>query len=178
MTVTVKRPLYQILSESRHNQGITQSELAKQADCKQSAISMMERGREDALSWSKIKAVAKLLEVNIEEYAPERPPAEADTERTAGYCPIFDCPANIPYAVNGRLYALPRITAAHGEKHCAYCGELLENSCPECGAHVSTSAACCRECGSAYIATPEMRPEEADNWAAKQRANLKDIGIT
>jgi len=178
MTVTAKRPLYQILSESRRNQGLTQSVLAKQADCKQSAISMMERGREDALSWPKIQAVAKVLDIDIKAYAPAKTSDELNTSESAGYCPIFDCPANIPYAVNGRLYALPHITASHGEKHCGYCGELLENSCPECGAHIHTSAACCRECGSAYIATPEMLPGGADNWAAKQRSNLKDIGIT
>jgi transcriptional regulator with XRE-family HTH domain len=177
MTLTAKRPLYQLLSESRRKQGITQSALAKQSDCKQSAISMMERGREDALSWPKIQTVAKVLGIDVEVYAPEIPVSELSTERATGYCPIFDCPANIPYAVNGRLYALPRITVDHGEKHCAYCGELLENSCPECGAHIRASAACCRECGSAYITTPERLPEGADNWAAKQRANLKDIGL-
>ena len=169
--------LFSILSKARRNHGMTQSALAKELDCKQSAISMMERGKEDALAWPKIEAIAKIFELNIEAFAPKITPPSTPNYSLSSYCPIFDCPSNTPYVVNGKLHALPRTTSIT-EKHCGYCGELLEDSCPECGANIIKKSACCNDCGSPYIATPEEIPEGLETWAKNQRQNLKDLGIT
>ncbi len=180
MTTATNRPLYKILSEARRSHGMTQSGLAKEIECKQSAISMMERGKEDALAWPKIEAIAKVFEIDISVFAPEQPPPATCHPPLAthqSFCPIFDCPANMPYVVNEKLYSLPRATATPSDKHCAYCGELLENTCPGCGANITTEAACCKDCGTPYIATPEKIPEGLETWAQKQRQNLKNIGI-
>lgn len=177
MTIATNRPLYKILSEARRSHGMTQSALAKEADCKQSAISMMERGREDALAWSKIEAIAKIFDINIEAFAPKQPPLSTCHSPLSTFCPIFDCPANMPYVVNGKLYVLPRSKNSDTDKHCAYCGELLENSCPECGANITEQSACCQDCGTPYVATPEEIAAGTETWANKQRQNLKDLGI-
>jgi len=177
--MTTARPLYKILSEARRSHGMTQSALAKEVDCKQSAISMMERGKEDALAWPKIEAIAEIFEIDVSAFAPKQPPSticqSPDTHQI--FCPIFDCPSNIPYVVNGKLYALPHATANPADKYCTYCGELLEKTCPECGASITTKSACCKDCGTQYIATPEEIHEGAETWAQKQRQNLKDLGI-
>jgi len=170
MTTTANRPLYRILSDARRTKGMTQSALALQADCKQSAVSMMERGKEDALSWTKIETIAGILEVDVSAFAPKQPETASAVRNSAAYCPIFDCPSNTPYTVNGRLLAMPRAAHNAGDKYCTYCGELLETACPGCGQPITAG-------GTAYISTPEEIPEGIENWAEKQRKNLRDIGI-
>ena len=177
MTTAGNSPLYRILSDARRAKGMTQSALAHQAECKQSAVSMMERGKEDALSWAKIETIAGILDVDVLSFAPESEAIISTGAASASYCPVFDCPANTPYAVNGRLLAMPRAEHTCGGKHCAYCGELLETVCPGCGIPLAVGSACCRDCGTPYIFTPEELPEGAESWAEKQRSNLKDLGI-
>jgi hypothetical protein len=138
---------------------------------------MMERGKEDALSLAKIETIAGILDIDISAFAPEPATTPSAGTTSAAYCPVFDCPANPPYAVNGRLLAMPRAAHTGGDKHCTYCGELLETACPGCGKPIQSGSACCRDCGTPYIFTPEELPEGAENWAEKQRGNLKDLGI-
>ena len=183
MAESTKKTLYKRLSEARRKQGITQSELARRAACKQSAVSMMERGRPDALAWDKITKISDILQVDISEYTP--PTAQTDDSNVpvsisgCRVCPVYDCPSNLPYMVNGQLFILPRITGGTNDKHCAYCGELLESHCPDCGAPITSTRACCGECGSAYIAVPdeENSIEAWETWAQKQRFNLKELGF-
>jgi transcriptional regulator with XRE-family HTH domain len=177
------KALHRLLAEARRERGITQSQLAAQAGCRQSAVSMMERGRTDALAWDKIKTVAQLLDVDVTPYAPE--PQDSAAEDTSlhtsasgvGICPIFDCPGNIPFVVNGRLLILPRAAGEAGERHCAYCGELLERTCPECGSPLEKGRACCGKCGAAYIAAPENINGGIHEWAERQRHNIAALGI-
>jgi DNA-binding XRE family transcriptional regulator len=182
MTIATNISLHKILSEARRSHGMTQSALAKEVECKQSAISMMDRGKEDALAWPKIEAIAKKFDLNVEAFAPKSTEPIAQRAMTGdstprAFCPIFDCPANMPYVVNGKLYALPRAIVNPADKYCAYCGELLEKTCPECGASITAESACCQNCGTPYIATPEEIPEGLENWAKNQRQNMKDLGM-
>ena len=176
--------LYRELAKARRSKGLTQSELARLAECKQSAVSMMERGRGDALSRQKLAAVAEVLGVDAARYLEEASPDEGVAAPTvagnSGICPVFDCPSNIPYIVNGRMLVLPRSGSAGSGRHCAYCGELLERQCPECGAAVAAGRACCGECGEPYVAVPESPEAGSSNWAEwsdRQRARLAEIGI-
>lgn len=182
--------LYRVLAAARRAQGVTQSALAKQVGCKQSAISMMERGRSNALAWSTLQAIGQALEVGVEAFASE---TEADANVPPpgrGYCPTFDCPANTPYIVNGTLYAMPRPHAvAGGGDHCRYCGELQETQCPGCGTNVGEGACCCA-CGTPYVPTPQ--PHEGSGgdgqprddalpdvqaWVNAQHARLSALGL-
>jgi DNA-binding Xre family transcriptional regulator len=175
--------LYRKLLAARRRRGMTQSELAVQTGCRQSAISMMERGKPDALSWQKLEAVAALLDVDISDYATKKDDTVEATKipatSVAGICPVFDCPSNLPFVVNGRLLVLPRTTVRGGERHCAYCGELLESLCPECGAPVVAGRACCGECGAAYITVPQEVEGGGSmhEWATRQRRDIAALGI-
>ena len=176
MTANQNRPIYQLLSQARKERGLTQSELATMVGCKQSAVSMMERGSDSALSWSTIEEISKELGVDVSAFAPATTASTASSQETGrSYCPIYDCPSNTPYSVNGALYALPG-QVEHATTHCRYCGELMEAQCPECGAQVQNGS-CCHACGTQYIATPETIPEGAEAWAQAQRSRLQELGI-
>ena len=140
--------------------GLTQIELAERIGCKQSAVSMFERGNAHALSQEKIALVAELLEIPL----PARNPAPpAATSGLLRYCPLYDCPANKTFVVQGKILALPQPDAAGHGKHCRFCGELLESRCPGCGQPIEPGA-CCTSCGSPYIPTPEsVSPESTQN---------------
>lgn len=178
MKTEPNKPLYRILSDARRSLAMTQSALAKKVDCKQSAVSMMERGKADALAWSKIEGIAEVLDVSVDAFAPNDEQSNVIGGESHGYCPVFDCPANIPYVVNGKIFALPRKLSIGSEKFCGYCGELLEKACPGCGVKIVEGAACCHECGAAYIATPDSVPQGAEEWTKSHRNILRDIGIT
>ena len=55
--------------------------------------------------------------------------------------------------VDGRTLYLPNRDEADpvGGKFCAYCGEILEKRCPNCGAPVHAGAICAH-CGQPYLA--------------------------
>ncbi len=156
---------------ARRERRMSQSELAAAVGCKQSAISMFETGRVGALSTDKIRAVCKQLAIEM--------PAEGAVARsveTSGFCPAFDCVSNIPYIVAGHVYLLPAFQAlSSSSKHCRYCGERLEVRCPECGALASVGA-CCRTCGAAYIAAPEMG-ETSHLWVSERQRELHDVQL-
>ena len=72
-----------------------------------------------------------------------------------GFCPNPSCPTNSYYEVDGRRLARPDREMADpvGGKYCAYCGEVLERKCPNCGSPVH-SGAICSICGDPYVALP------------------------
>jgi len=169
-----------LITAARRRRGLTQSELARQAGCRQSAVSMFERGHANALARPKIDALLKLLEIEL-------PAADTNTALAAAerpfnatsrlYCPVFDCPSNVPFTVQDTLLIKPQVQPAANARHCAFCGELLENACPECGAAVN-GGACCTQCGSSYISTPpQLTGETPAAWADSQRSRLRELGI-
>lgn len=91
------------------------------------------------------------------------PPSSAELDRAAEhyavrtqqgertFCPNAQCPCNLPVAMGERVVLMPRAhVAAQGEVHCAWCGEVLERHCPECGAPINAGAFC-TQCGSPYL---------------------------
>ena len=169
--------------EARKAKGLNQSALARAVGCQQSAISMFEGGMVTKLSDETVKKLSEFLGVPLEEKKEEAPEAVVDTSSSAvlgilashihGYCPNGQCPSNIPYVVEGRLFYRPAKSAfAHVTgKYCPHCGELLETRCPVCGAPLNEGA-CCAVCGSAYV-TPVL-PEGVD-VAAYARARREEI---
>ena len=167
----------QLFRRKRREMGLTQSALAREAGCKQSAISMFEAGRGDVLSRTLVERMAEILGID-----PASLPGEGRAGITAAlvrkYCPVDECPSNIPYAVQGQLCFMPQSILAHGNEKtlCRYCGEILERGCPNPDCHAPVAeAAFCPACGTGYVpATVVPSPTPAD-WADVQRGRIGDV---
>lgn len=164
---------HQELKAARRALGMTQSALAAAVDCKQSAISMLERGRMGVIARPTLEKIAEILGVTVSEEAALQPKRPAPTSaRAACYCPTFDCPSNLPYVVSGELFFLPVVRGQ--SKHCLYCGELLESRCPACGTAAGPGA-CCMGCGSAYVSAEGLDLADPATWADRQRERIQQI---
>jgi len=177
-----KEPLRFLFRRKRLEAGLTQTELARETGCSQSAVSMFEAGRADALSKQKLAAVAERL--GIEAAQLSRPVAETVVPApwVWGYCPIEECPSNFPYCVRGRLCFRPTVvrTEATKKTFCRHCGELLETSCPnlECAAPVDEGAVVCPECGAPYVRNVRLAdaaPDVLEEWASEHRALYTEL---
>jgi len=171
--------LYRKLREARRQRGVTQSHLAREVGCKQSAISMMERGNPSALAWESVERIAEFLDVDLGGHEPPSGRSHDVAHGTRRYCPVLDCPSNMPYVVQGELRFLPADDAASGP-HCRYCGEVLESACPnpECAGPVVKGAACCPACGTCYVAVEEGAVAAPEAWADAQLARLSALGLS
>ena len=163
-------PLYKRLASARRAQCIAQSALAKQAGCTQAAVSMMERGKPDALSRETVVKIAEILKVELD--APAAP-AVAPPAAGAAICPNGDCPSNVPFAVGGQLAFWPKNQPA-GAKYCAFCGEVLEHACPNCGAPIGAGAFC-PKCGSPFVMPPAGEIADPAAWAAARRREIAEL---
>lgn len=138
----------------RRDNGISQSELASAIGCKQSAISMFEKGDPTKLSDDAVERLAERFSLKIENYRSEKPalPARQAPMPSRGFCPNSACPTNKAYEVEGHVLYLPDRLRADpaGGKFCAFCGEVLERRCTNCGAPVHDGAIC-SFCASPYI---------------------------
>ena len=145
------------LREARRAAKLSQSELAAEVGCKQSALSMFEQGDGTKLNDAVIGKLAKKFGVSLEADAPAGKPTGMCLVASAsrGFCPNPKCPSNAAYAVDGRTLLRPDRTAADpaGGKYCALCGEVLEKRCPNCGAPVHDGAIC-SFCGEPYVSIP------------------------
>ena len=147
------------IKEARRAAKLSQSVVAAEVGCKQSALSMFEQGDGTKLNEEVINKLAQRFGISLTEKVPE-PVREVPTQfavsaeiRVHGFCPNAHCPSNKIYEVDGRTYALPnRLTADPvGGKFCALCGEILEKRCPNCGAPLHDGAIC-SICGDPYVA--------------------------
>lgn len=168
---------------ARIAKGLNQSALARAVGCKQSAISMFEGGMCTKLSDETVKKMAEFLGVEIEERKEERTAEERSAGQESGvpavgrgYCPNCNCPSNVPYVVDGRVFYRPSrgIASPAVGTRCAVCGEMLEMRCPNCGAPLNDGA-CCTVCGAQYV-TPVL-PEGIDgaDYAAVRREEIRQL---
>lgn len=147
------------IRQARREAGISQSELASEVGCKQAALSMFEQGNGTKLNDEVIRKLSVKFNIEIpqagEGFADNNPPRlEAAFHPVhSGFCPNPECPSNRIYVIDNRRLALPERGKADpvGGKFCAFCGEVLERSCPNCGAAVHEGAVC-SHCGQPYIA--------------------------
>lgn len=144
------------IRDARRALAISQSALALEVGCKQSALSMFEQGDGRKLNDEVITKLAEKFGISLveEKSAPAATAATAfAVEPGKGFCPNPHCPSNHAYHVEGRAYYKP--DRAHcdpvGGKFCAVCGEVLEKRCPNCSAPVHDGAVC-SFCGQSYIA--------------------------
>ena len=149
----------QKIKEARRAAGLSQSVVAAEVGCKQSALSMFEQGDGTKLNGEVVKRLAEKFNVDL---SPKRKDAAAPTPvvfehvhlaNAKGFCPNPKCPTNHAYEVDGRSYLLPDRAKADpvGGKFCAFCGEILEKRCPNCGAPLHDGAICSL-CGDPYVA--------------------------
>ena len=145
------------LKDARREARLSQSVVASEIGCKQSALSMFEQGDGTKLNDAVIRKLAEKFGVSLETSAPVSLFTGASTIASAsrGFCPNPKCPSNAAYEVEGRTFLRPDRSAADpaGGKFCALCGESLEKRCPNCGASVHDGAIC-SFCGEPYVALP------------------------
>ncbi len=138
------------IQEARKMKHMSQSELARRIGCKQSALSMYESGRTTALS---AEAVGKICqELGLLPPTQVELTSESEKKNTVrSFCPNVECVSNLPLKVGEKVVYVPRgHIIEDGECHCAWCGEVLEKQCPECGAQIHAGAFC-RSCGTPYL---------------------------
>ena len=145
------------LKEARRAAKLSQSEVAAEVGCKQSALSMFEQGDGTKLNDAAIKKLAEKFNISLTKDSEKQSVLETVVQPLAsgarGFCPNPHCPSNKAYEVSGRTLFLPDRSLAdpvHG-KFCALCGEILEKRCPNCGAPLHEGAIC-SICGEPYIA--------------------------
>lgn len=149
--------------EARKKAGLSQSALAREVGCKQSALCAFELGDGTKLNDSVVEALCKKFGVELPKAgaasesaaaAPFTPPASALAAK--GFCPNPHCPSHHAYEVEGRRLLRPDRAAQDpaGGKFCAVCGEVLEKRCPNCGAPLHEGAVC-TFCGEPYVTVVE-----------------------
>lgn len=162
---------YQI-REARRKSGMTQAALAAKVGCMQSAISMLETGRTDAVSIETLEKIATVFGISLPESAvPAIVPAQDPVAASGRICPDPECPSNYPYMVHGETFFLPKVHSTPGPR-CPFCGEVLVTECPECGAALALPAACCTRCGKPLVNPPAFAP--TPDWIADHQ-RLADI---
>lgn len=144
------------VKESRRSAGLSQSVVAAEVGCKQSALSMFEQGDGTKLNDEVIGKLLKKFGISIGEEGEKK--AEAGPLPTkpvphTGFCPNPHCPSHMAYEVDGRRLLKPDRVQQDpvAGKYCAICGEILERRCPNCGAPVHDGAICSL-CGEPYVA--------------------------
>lgn len=168
------------LAQARRDKGFTQSRLAREVGCKQSAISMLESGQPGKLAAESVRKLAELVGVALPKAqtaaaaaAPE-PAAQAPAPAARGYCPNALCPSSLPYHVQERLLFWPRLQDASAGGRCVYCGEWLETHCPECGVSVILDGAICGACGTVRV-TDTLAPDtDRGAWLRERRRELAE----
>jgi len=153
------------IRDARKAAHLSQSELAAEVGCKQSALSMFEQGVGTKLNDEVVKRLAAKFSIQLPTadapVAEERPTAallprpvvaNVAPERR-GFCPNVHCPSHRVYEVDGRTFLRPdrAVQDPVGGRFCAVCGEILERACPTCGSPLHDGAIC-SYCGAPYLA--------------------------
>ena len=148
------------IKEARKAAKLSQSVVAAEVGCKQSALSMFEQGDGTKLNDEVVERLAKKFSVDLKAAAAESKETEQVSEvllatataPATGYCPNPHCPSNQRYEIDGRTFAKPDRQAADpvGGKFCAICGEVLLKRCPNCGSPVHEGSTC-SYCGEPYV---------------------------
>lgn len=145
------------LKEARRKAKLSQSELAAEVGCNQSALSMFESGDPTKLNDEVVGKLAKKFNLSLTPVAGAdevavQAPVSVPRAAGSGFCPNRHCPTNRAFEVEELTLYLPDRAMADpvGGRFCAMCGEVLERRCPSCGATVHAGAIC-SHCGEPYV---------------------------
>ena len=150
----------QQVRQERRKARLSQSELAREVGCGQSALSMFEQGDGTKLNDEVIHKLCEKFKIELKSSEELKEDAAAASPRPVvpsalihGFCPNPDCPSNHGYQVDGETFLLPHRHESDpvGGQFCALCGEILEKKCPTCGAPLHDGAVC-SHCGNRYVA--------------------------
>ena len=111
------------LRDARRGKRLSQAALAREAGCTQSAISMMELGRSDAVARETLLKIAAILDVPLDQAAVAAGGAAAPRRAVAPRlcCPQAECPSNVPFAVGESLsFWSGRQPEGHNGPYCAF----------------------------------------------------------
>ena len=174
----VSKELCLRFAEARRAKALRQTELAARVGCTQSALSMFESGQPTKLSEETVRKLSEVLGVPLQEVPSQSgvhvPSASLEPQIVIhGYCPNCQCPSNVPYVVDGRLFYRPsrKVASPTGGVRCVQCGELLEVRCPTCGAPLNDGA-CCAVCGSVYVTPSIAEGIDVAVYAQARRAEI------
>jgi DNA-binding XRE family transcriptional regulator len=152
----------------RHDRHLTQTALAEQIECSQTAISNIERGDLNALSSEKLKVLCRKIGLNS--------PAVVNIVTVPSYCGNSDCPLGWTDVVNGNLVVQPAIFLVEKDatRFCKGCGQVLLTTCqePSCSKPVLEGSAFCISCGSPLVKT-EKHQQGGDLEEFKERMNQR-----
>ena len=173
------QPVHVICRNIRRQSGLTQSELARQAGCTQSAVSMFEAGRPEALAQDKVVGIAEILGIDIKSLGKQETSPGARVTLSLKYCPVDECPSNVPYVIRSQLCFKPAMVEALASEStvCGLCAEPLEVRCPNEACRASLrEGGFCWKCGSPYV-TPacDLDGESLAIWAARQRRRIEAL---
>lgn len=168
----------EVVRSARRAKSLTQAALASAVGCTQSAISMFEGGRADALSAEFVQKIAGILGIEAKSLAINQKAVGLSGSAVLKFCPADECPANIPYVVQGRLIFKPAMVEEDVgfAGRCRYCGEPLQACCSNagCGAAVNEGSFCA-SCGTAYILSSVGSRGEPQAWADAQRGRIREV---
>jgi transcriptional regulator with XRE-family HTH domain len=166
---TLSTEICKQIARARREKGLTQTALATEIGCKQSAISMLEAGQVSKLSKENIEKIATVLGLTLQTSVTKM---ISPREATVGFCPNALCPSNTPYLVQDQLIFHPRLQKG---KHCANCAELLETHCANCATPIHEPGAYCSACGEARV-TNTLPPEiPTPTWVVERRRELSEL---
>ena len=171
-TSLTTQPLHVRLREARRRAALTQATLAREVGCKQSAISMLESGKGDAVSRATLEKIAERLGVALDQEG--SPAGSVGTLPRAGvrFCPNPECLSNFPYEVGDSILFLPR-GGHHPGVYCSLCGEVLAEQCPQCEAPAAPLAGCCTQCGHSLIEAPCDLSVAQSTWVQARQQQVQ-----
>lgn len=154
----LSREFCEKIALARREAGISQIELAAEIGCKQSALSPFERGDGTKLSDEAIKKLSEKFGIPLPSKEEEKNQNSSLITLTSsfpaftGLCLNPDCPSHRKVMAGPRAIVIPdrKVTDPIGGRYCAFCGEVLVRTCPNCGAAVHDGAVC-SICGKPYI---------------------------
>lgn len=152
----LNREFCEKIGQARREAGISQTELAAEIGCKQSALSPFERGDGTKLSDEAIQKLSTKFGIPIPKESSAVQPSAFNLQPAApvasGFCPNPDCPSHRKVQAGAKLIIIPdrKLSDPVGGRFCAYCGEVLERKCAHCGSPVHDGAVC-SYCGKFYI---------------------------
>lgn len=157
---------------------MTQSDLARAVQCTQSAVSMFESGRRDALARPTVLAIAQVLGLDAEALPLEARRIGPGVALVLKRCPLDSCPRNVPQVIEGRLVYRPTLVEAplDDQTICGECDEILESSCPnpDCGARLAPGSFC-RVCGTPLVTVTHTPSGNLQAWADARRARIREL---